>query len=126
MSDVLRSTLFGAAFFSLVLAGCAHWAREQVACCGPHPTDAPAETVLPAGRRAAILPNADRLPPFALLDETLKRERAASLPYRTLSAREAQCLAAQASPIANLLDRKADECMQVSGGVASSLARSIG
>jgi hypothetical protein len=48
--------------------------------------------------------------PFSALDDTLRLERRASVPYRSLSPRDCQCLAARASSTGNLLDQKADSC----------------
>ncbi|MBV8267801.1 MAG: hypothetical protein JO252_15860 [Planctomycetaceae bacterium] len=125
MSKLSRKALAGPAFFLIALGGCAQLRTDQAGCCGPHPADSPAEAVLPDGPRGAIDPDLNGLPGFSLLDDTLRRERAAVHPYRTLGVADAQCLGAQASPIGSLLDRKAAECMGASGDKCGPCRREV-
>ncbi|MBV8676029.1 MAG: hypothetical protein JO355_02535, partial [Planctomycetaceae bacterium] len=90
MSKLSRKALAGPAFFLIALGGCAQLRTDQAGCCGPHPADSPAETVLPDGPRGAIDPDLNGLPELALLDDTLSRERAAVHPYRTLGVADAR------------------------------------
>lgn len=70
----------------------------------------PAATVLPVAARGQVAPDLTRLASFAALDDALKRERSAPVVYRNLGARDCQCLAAHASGLGNLLDKKAAAC----------------
>jgi hypothetical protein len=91
----------------LLLAGCVHGGRDREVCCSPQAGDAPAPTILPIVARGTIAPDTSRLPSFAVLDASLKREREAVPSYRRLGHQECQCLAAQNSSLGNLLDQKA-------------------
>ena len=91
----------------LLLAGCVHGERDRQVCCTPQPGDAPAPNILPIVARGTIAPDTSRLPSFAVLDASLKREREAVPSYRRLGVQECQCLAAQNSTLGNLLDKKA-------------------
>src|SRR5207302_932158 len=97
MSKGRRRVGRGSTMILLVLAGCAHSHRHRGGCCGPAAGDTPAMMVTPVVARGTIVPGLDGLAPFAVLEESLNRERHIVPTYRELGARDCQCLAARAS-----------------------------
>ncbi|WP_406699602.1 hypothetical protein V5E97_12140 [Singulisphaera sp. Ch08] len=112
-SGIVRN---GAMLLLLVASGCAHLQGDRSGCCGPLPGDAPALTIPPVVERGTISPDLSQLASFETLENALSQERGAVSTYRALSARDCQCLAARSSSVGNLLDQRANGCLEQARG----------